>query len=34
VQLALAPWANDPVVVEYLARVEQDRLRFRKSRGL
>jgi TolB-like protein/DNA-binding winged helix-turn-helix (wHTH) protein len=28
-RVALSPWADDPVVVEYLSRIEQDRQRFR-----
>ena len=27
-QVALAPWASDPVVIEYLAQIEQARVRF------
>jgi hypothetical protein len=33
-RLALSPWAEDPVVVEYLVRIEQDRVRFRLKRGV
>ena len=33
-RVALSPWADNPVVVEYLARIEQDRVRFREKRGL
>jgi hypothetical protein len=33
-RVALSPWADDPVVIAYLAHIEQDRLRFREQRGL
>lgn len=33
-QVALSPWADDPVVIEYLAQIEQDRVRFRAKFGL
>jgi hypothetical protein len=33
-KVALGPWNNEPVVVEYLNRIEQDRLRFREAFGL
>jgi TolB-like protein/DNA-binding winged helix-turn-helix (wHTH) protein len=33
-RLALSPWANSPVVIEYLARIEQDRQRARDKFAL
>jgi TolB-like protein/DNA-binding winged helix-turn-helix (wHTH) protein len=33
-QVALSPWKNHPIVVEYLSRIEQDRQRFVRLRGL
>jgi DNA-binding winged helix-turn-helix (wHTH) protein/TolB-like protein len=33
-QVALAPWASDPVVIEYWGQIEQDRVRFRADYGL
>ncbi|NQZ09857.1 MAG: hypothetical protein HRT35_22120, partial [Algicola sp.] len=33
-QVALGPWASEPVVMEYLNRIEQDRVRFREKFGL
>ena len=33
-QVALAPWAKEPIVTEYLNRIEQDRVRFRERFGL
>ncbi|MFT4928118.1 MAG: TolB-like protein/DNA-binding winged helix-turn-helix (wHTH) protein [Phenylobacterium sp.] len=33
-RLALSPWENNPVVIEYLARIEQDRSRAAQKFGL
>jgi hypothetical protein len=34
VRVALADWANEPLVIEYFNRIEQDRKRFRMDNGL